>query len=124
MYEVVHTFLKAFQRMIKQTVEKPAVASKLKRDHYAQIGVMEVFLEATPSAVLFIILSIFSITINDEDGLVEAIQGVFEVGNKELDDLRRNDLRALIVGSTRAEIALFFLSWGTSIFSSVFGVAR
>ena len=110
--------------MIKQIIEKPAVASKLKRDHYAQISVMEVFLEATPSAYLFIILSIFSITINDEDGLVEAIQGVFEVGNKELDDLRRNDLRALIVGSTRAEIALFFLSWGTSIFSSVFGVAR
>ncbi len=87
-------------------------------EHYAQIGVMEVFLEATPSAFLFIILSIFSITKNDQDGLVETIR---TVGNT---DLRRNDLRALIVGSSSAEIALFFLSWGTSIWSSVFGVAR
>ena len=111
-------FLKAFLRMMKQIKDKPAVASKLKRDHYAQISVMEVFLEATPSAFLFIILSIFSITKNDKDGLVETL---FDVGNT---DLRRNDLRALIVGSSSAEIALFFLSWGTSIWSSVFGVAR
>ena len=111
-------FFKPFQRMIKQIKEKPSAASKLKRDHYAQISVMEVFLEATPSAYLFIILSIFSITINDEDGLVQTL---WDVGHK---DLRRNDLRNLIVGSSTPDIALFFLSWGTSIWSSVFGVAR
>ena len=37
--------------MIKQIRAKPSASPKLKMEHYAQIGVMEVFLEATPDTI-------------------------------------------------------------------------
>ena len=98
-------------KIIKKIKEEPSKSSKLKRDHYAHIGVMEVFLEATPSAFLFMILfPVFDITKggdNDNEGLPLLLWG---------------PLDGTFWGNV--QFALFILSCGSSIFSSAFGVAR
>ena len=96
-------------RLIKKIKEEPSKSSKLKRDHYAHIGVMEVFLEATPSAFLFMILfPVFDITKGgDDEGLPLLLWG---------------PLDGTFWGNV--QLALFLLSLGSSIFSSAFGVAR
>ena len=92
--------------MIKQVKEKPTASSKLKRDHYAQIGVMEVFLEATPTVYVYLIL-------------IVRILNTGPFGDYS------NGLRQLIFADGSSfQITVFFLSFGTSIFSSAFGVAR
>ena len=84
-------------------------------DHFAQIGVMEVFLEATPSAFLFLILIVSAVDRYINNGLY---------GNND------NGLLVLLWGPGvgtfwgNVQFALFFLSCGSSIFSSSFGVAR
>ena len=95
-------------RLIKKIKEEPSKASKLKRDHYAQIGVMEVFLEATPSAFVYMILivSTFS-SVGTYEGLKRLLMG---------------PLDGTFWGNV--QLALFFLSCGSSIFSSAFGVSR
>ena len=93
-------------RLIKKIKNEPSKSSKLKRDHYAQIGVVEVFLEATPSAFVFTILIVSTFTINDE-GLVFILRG---------------PLDGKFWGNV--QFALFILSCGSSIFSAAFGVAR
>ena len=96
-------------RIIKQIKEKPSASSKLKMEHFAQIGVMEVFLEATPSAFL---LSILIIRIGQRDN--EAFYYYNE------------GIRDLLWGQDRNSVqyALFVLSFVSSIFSSAFGVSR
>ena len=71
-------------------------------EHFAQIGVIEVFLEATPSTFLLCVLLASSTT---HEGLAEG-------------------LNVLLVGSSLVQNAVFWLSFGSSIFSSAFGVAR
>ena len=95
-------------RLIKKIKEEPSKSSKLKREHYAQIGVMEVFLEATPSAFVFMILIVSTFTKGgDNEGLalllIGPLDGAFWA-NKDF--------------------ALFCVSCGSSIFSSAFGVTR
>ena len=69
-------------RLIKKIKDEPSKSSKLKRDHYAQIGVIEVFLEATPSAFVFMILIVstvdnVSLVDNgvDDEGLALLLRG-------------------------------------------------
>ena len=101
-------------RLIKKIKEEPSKSSKLKRDHYAQIGVMEVFLEATPSAFLFLILIVFTFSNANAEGRDGGVEG----------------LKLLLMGPLdgtfwgNVQLALFILSCGSSIFSSAFGVAR
>ena len=96
-------------RLIKKIKEEPSKSSKLKRDHYAHIGVMEVFLEATPSAFVFMIFIISTLT--KEPG-------------------RDEGLRLLLMGPgdgtpwAIVQFALFCISCGSSIFCSAFGVTR
>ena len=87
-------------RLIRRIKEKPISSSKLKMEHFAQIGVIEVFLEATPSTFLFCVLLVSSLSVQEEG------------------------LRVLLLGSSDVQLALFLLSFGSSIFSSAFGVAR
>ena len=71
-------------------------------EHYAQIGVMEVFLEATPSVFLFLILYVrIKSHAPNEEGLDE-----------------------LLKGSNWVQELIFWFSFFSSIFSSAFGVAR
>ena len=77
-------------------------------DHFAQIGVMEVFLEATPSAFVFMILIVSTLNrVGDNEGLelllIGPLDGTF---------------------GAYKDFALFCVSCGSSIFSSAFGVAR
>ena len=96
-------------RLIKKIKEEPSRSYKLQRDHYAHIGVMEVFLEATPSAFVFLILIVSTITNlqSDQNGLLFLLFGP-----------RNGTLWAYF------QMALFILSCGSSIFSSAFGVSR
>ena len=99
-------YLDAVQR-IKKIIENPAASPKLKREYYAQIGVVEVFLEATPTAFLYLNITLYGIhrgnigTVLDDEGLM-----------------------SLLIGTSNVQLALFFLSFGSSVFSSAFGVAR
>ena len=93
-------------RIIKQIKEKPSASSKLKMEHFAQIGVIEVFLEATPSVFLLSSL-IIRIGNGDDEGMRELLWGSQD-------------------GTLWASVqyALFVLSFVSSIFSSAFGVSR
>ena len=72
-------------------------------DHFSQVGVLEVFLEATPTAFLFLILTISAFVIR-VDG---------------------DDLEQLLVGSGGVfQFILFCITCASSIFSSAFGVSR
>ena len=96
-------------RLIRKIKEKPEKSSKLKRDHYAHIGVVEVFLEATPSAFLFMILIVSTTETNrgESEGLEFLLMGPLD-------------------GTFGAykQLVLFIVSCASSIFSSAFGVAR
>ena len=96
-------------RLIKKIKEEPSKSSKLKRDHYAQIGVMEVFLEATPSTFVFMIFIVSTLTkeLGQDEGLKLLLMGP------------NNGTPWAIV-----QLALFFISCGSSIFCSAFGVTR
>ena len=89
--------------------EEPSKSSKLKRDHYAQIGVIEVFLEATPSAFVIMILIVSTVTkdLGQAEGLALLLIGPLD-------------------GTFGAykDFALFCVSCGSTIFSSAFGVTR
>ena len=71
-------------------------------DHFSQIGVMEVFLEATPTTFLLIVMIVSAYKSHGEDGLIQLL-----MGNKGGWDL-----------------ALFIISCASSIFSFAFGVSR
>ena len=96
-------------RLIRKIRENPEKSSKLKRDHYAHIGVIEVFLEATPSAFLFMILIVSTTETNrgESEGLEFLLMGPLD-------------------GTFGAyeQLVLFIVSCASSIFSSAFGVAR
>ena len=91
-------------RLIWKIRNDPSKASKLKMDHFSQVGVLEVFLEATPTAFLFLILSM--------SGLSRS--GGVEIG-----------LQQLLIGSGDVfQFILFLVTCASSIFSSAFGVSR
>ena len=73
-------------------------------EHFSQVGVLEVFLEATPTAFLFLILTISGLS----SGGLESGLGQLLVGG-------RGDVFQFI---------LFCVTCASSIFSSAFGVSR
>ena len=77
----------------------------------SQVGVLEVFLEATPTAFLFLILTISALGPGGgvESGLEQLLVGNFFRSYKRRDDLK---------------FFLFYVTCASSIFSSVFGVSR
>ena len=78
-------------------------------DHFSQIGVMEVFLEAAPTTFLLVILIV--------TGLMS-----YDSYDTDTDGL---SLRHLLVGNGGGwDFALFIISCASSIFSFTFGVSR
>ena len=77
-------------------------------DHFAQIGVMEVFLEATPSAFVFMILIVSTLNrVGDNEGLELLLIGPLDG----------------TLGAYK-QLVLFIVSCASSLFSSAFGVTR
>ena len=103
-------FLDAF-RLIKNIHNDPSKALKLKMDHFSQVGVLEVFLEATPTAFLFLFLIISGFSnssgVGRSGGLRQILIGSWSGGWKDVDQL-----------------ILFCITCASSIFSSAFGVSR
>ena len=84
---------------------------KIKLDHFSNIGVIEVFLEAVPTAFLLIALSIM--------GLVD---GVDETGSLAYALIGSGSIYNLT--NNLWSFTLFCLSCATSLFSAGFGMAR
>ena len=78
-------------------------------DHYAHIGVMEVFLEATPSAFLFMILIVSTTETKRSE-------------NEGLEFLLMGPLDGTL--GAYKQLVLFIVSCASSLFSSAFGVTR
>ena len=77
-------------------------------DHFSQVGVLEVFLEATPTAFLYLILAVSGILNYDpSSGLLQLLIGNWIGGLKDVD-----------------QFILFCVTCVSSIFSSAFGVSR
>ena len=76
-------------------------------DHFSQVGVLEVFLEATPTAFLFLILTISGLTSGRESGLAQLLIGNWRGGWKDVD-----------------QFILFCFTCYSSLFSSAFGISR
>ena len=95
-------------RLIQKIHNNPSKALKLKMDHFSQVGVLEVFLEATPTAFLFLILTISALGPGGgvESGLEQLLVGNF---------YRSGDV---------FQFLLFCITCASSIFSSAFGVSR
>ena len=84
-------------RLIQNIKRTPANAASLKMAHFSNIGVTEVFLEATPTTFITTIL-LLSAVLN---------RGLFDV----------------LIGSGLSEI-LFYVGYVASVLSSAFGVSR
>ena len=96
-------------RVVGRLKKNPSQASKIKLDHYANVGVIEVFLEAVPTAFILIVISTVGLSEKrSTDGLGYAL-----IGSGGL--LTVNDLWSF---------SLFCISCATSIFSAVFGMSR
>ena len=99
---------------MSQIRRKPSKTSKIKLEHFANVGIFEVFLEAVPTTFLLILVSLF--------GLI----GVDSSGN------RASSLGMVLFGSSSyqyyyndpASFTLFVISCATSIFSAIFGMSR
>ena len=87
-------------RLIRNIKRNPANASSLKMAHFSNIGVTEVFLEATPTTFIttFILLS----SLNQH--------------NKGLENV--------LLGSDSLSYILFSVGYAASVLSSGFGVSR
>ena len=82
-------------RLIQNIKRTPANAASLKMAHFSNIGVIEVFLEATPTTFIttFLFISTF----------------------------KNHGLRYVLIGS---HIILFMVGYAVSFLSSAFGVSR
>ena len=97
-------------RVMNKIREKPSQASKFKTDHFANVGVLEVFLESVPTTFLLILISIVGLTYRDgTDGL-----GMVLIGSRGIKDF----------GDDPVSSTLFVISCATSIFSAAFGMSR
>ena len=84
-------------RLIRNIKRTPANAASMKMAHFSNIGVTEVFLEATPTTFITTILFLT------------------QFGNKGLSDV--------LLGIGWSEI-LFYIGFAASVLSSAFGVSR
>ena len=95
---------------MKKIRKKPSQASKIKMNHFANVGVFEVFLESVPTTFLLILLSIVGLTYLDEtSGLGYVLIGSSSIGYFFDDPV---------------SATLFIISCATSIFSAAFGMSR
>ena len=95
---------------MKKIRENPSQASKLKMQHFANVGVHEVFCEAVPTTFLLIVISIVGLTGRPEtSGL-----GIVLIGSSSI----------RYFGDDPVSSTLFVISCATSIFSAAFGTSR
>ena len=87
-------------RLIRNIKRTPANAASMKMAHFSNIGVTEVFLEATPTTMVTTVL--LELALNSEEG----------------------GLHALLIGRDGFSIGLFYVGFSASILSSTFGVSR
>ena len=98
-------------RVISRIRKNPSQASRIKLDHFSNIGVIEVFLEAVPTAFILVAISIVGLVIRgDNTGSLAYVL----IGSGSIQYLT-NDLWSF---------SLFCLSCATSLFSAGFGMAR
>ena len=95
--DILTSFILDAMRLICNIKRNPANAASLKMAHFSNIGVTEVFLEATPTTFITTIL-LLSAGPN---------RGLFDV----------------LIGSGWSEI-LFYVGYVASVLSSAFGVSR
>ena len=89
--------------MIHGIKNNPSMASKMKIDHFSQIGVTEVFLESTPTAFVMTVIWISTQS-----------RGTTSSGT----------LRTLLLGYNYSNYPVFLLTYVTSILSAAFGISR
>ena len=95
---------------MKRIKTSPSQASKIKINHFSNIGVIEIFLESVPTAFILVLISIVGLTeSNDTAGL-----GYVLIGSSALRSF----------GSDLWSSILFCITCATSIFSAGFGMAR
>ena len=87
-------------RLIQNIKRTPANAASMKMAHFSNIGVTEVFLEATPTTFITTIL-LFSALFSDVNGFYD-----------------------VLIGSSDQSAIIFFVGYAASILSSAFGVSR
>ena len=90
-------------RLIRNIKRTPANAALMKMAHFSNIGVTEVFLEATPTTMITTVIFVLSLQYNVGYG---------------------GGLSALLVGRSVWSAALFYVGYAASILSSTFGVSR
>ena len=86
--------------MIHGIKNNPSMASKMKMDHFSQIGVTEIFLESTPTTFVMSV-----IWISAQSG-------------------GASGLRTLLFGYNYSNTPVFLLTYVTSILSAAFGISR
>ncbi len=87
-------------RLLYNIKRTPANSASLKMTHFSNIGVMEVFLESTPTTLITTVLLVLALI--DEGG----------------------DLFNLLIGRGGWSFIIFLVGYAASILSSVFGVSR
>ena len=86
-------------RLIRNIKRTPENAASMKMAHFSNIGVTEVFLEATPTTMITTVILVLS-------------------GG------RSEGLYVLLLGRSVWSYVLFFVGYAASILSSAFGVSR
>ena len=89
-------------RLIIKIKRSPSQGPKLKMDHFSQVGVLEVFVEAAPTTFLLVVMIVTGLNSHGEDGLQQLLIGSGDV----------------------FQVILFCITCASSIFSSAFGVSR
>ena len=95
---------------MKRIKTSPSQASKIKINHFSNIGVIEIFLESVPTAFILVLISIVGLTETSRtDGLGKVLIG-------------STDIRYF--GEDLWSSTLFCITCATSIFCAGFGMAR
>ena len=95
---------------MKRIKTSPSQASKIKINHFSNIGVIEIFLESVPTAFILVLISIVGLTHSKTTtGLGKVLIGA-------------NEIRYF--GEDLWSSTLFGITCATSIFSAGFGMAR
>ena len=95
---------------MKRIKTSPSQASKIKINHFSNIGVIEIFLESVPTAFILVLISIVGLTESRDT----AALGYVLIGSSAL----------RYFGSDLWSSTLFCITCATSIFSAGFGMAR
>ena len=98
---------------MKRIKNSPSQTSKIKIIHFSNIGVIEIFLEAVPTAFILVLISIVGlVSVSEVDGTSGLSYVLIGAANAVYFD---NDLWSF---------TLFCITCATSIFSAGFGMAR